>query len=182
MTTLYYHKCDDCLTPFSSTERIVDFCDCNGTVTFMGVVQGTNFVKTENRPPCDGRCTHACGPVCDCQCGGANHGSGKLVATIVHQGKVRATGLTEEDIERAQMFRKFRDIAEVLYNNKHITAISNAKARVYSDYTAYTAMQRDRRKLDSILGLRVYERRQKDLIKFIVDNKSFAPTQVPKSE
>ena len=64
--TLYYHKCNDCLTPFSSTERHIDFCDCNGSVEFMGVVQGDKYVKTENRSPCDGRCTHAHGPSCDC--------------------------------------------------------------------------------------------------------------------
>lgn len=35
---------------------------------------------TVNDTPCDGRCTSATGPNCDCSCGGRNHGLGKVAA------------------------------------------------------------------------------------------------------
>jgi hypothetical protein len=62
---LYYHKCLHCLTPFSSTEKKVDICDCEGPVILMGRVHGEKWEKVENRAPCDGRCTQASGPVCN---------------------------------------------------------------------------------------------------------------------
>lgn len=155
MSILYYHKCDDCLTPFSSTERRIDLCDCDGHVTFMGQVHGDKYVKTENRAPCDGRCTHACGPVCDCACGGVNHGTGRLVQTIVKEGKVKAIDFSEEDMLRAYKYRELRDFAI-----KQRDAITHA-------YDAIVA----RRQLDKIIGMRVYEPRQKALIDFIVKHK-----------
>lgn len=55
-------------------------CTCGGQVELMGVVRGQRLhVATELRCPCDGRCTHAKGPLCDCSCGGANHGTGRVV-------------------------------------------------------------------------------------------------------
>jgi len=95
---LHYHKCDDCLTAFTSTERKVDFCDCNGTVTCMGQVHGHVYQRTEDKPACDGRCTHASGPECDCPCSGATHGSAQVVHTVVAPGNIKAIGLTEADL------------------------------------------------------------------------------------
>lgn len=48
----------------------------------MGKVHRGRLVDVRYAPPCDGRCTNAQGPSCDCQCGGANHGSGRLVEVI----------------------------------------------------------------------------------------------------
>ena len=146
---LYYHKCHDCLTAFSSTEKKIDECDCGGAVFYMGQVHGDRFVKIEDRPACDGRCTHACGPSCDCACGGANHGTGKVVQTIVAEGKVKAQGLTEEDIERAQLYRKLRDYAYTL-----------------------NVSWKEKRKLDKIVDLKVYKNRNDKLIEFIKNNSS----------
>jgi len=155
MSILYYHKCDDCLTPFSSTERHIDLCDCDGHVTFMGQVQGDKYVKTENRAPCDGRCTHACGPICDCACAGANHGTGRLVQTIVKEGKVKAIDFSEEDMLRAYKYRELRNYAEGLY-----TAFFSAGTDPY-------AANRMRRELDKIESMRVYDPRLRALIAFI---------------
>lgn len=145
---LYYHKCNDCLTAFSSTEKKVDECDCGGAVLYMGQVHGNKYVKVEDRPACDGRCTHACGPSCDCACGGANHGTGKVVQTVVAEGKVKAVGLTEEDIERAQLYRKLRDYAYGL-----------------------TVSWREKRVLDKIVDMKVYVTRNNKLVDFIKRNK-----------
>jgi hypothetical protein len=160
-TTLYYHKCDDCLTPFSSTERHIDLCDCDGHVTFMGVVQGDKYVKTENRSPCDGRCTHACGPICDCQCGGANHGTGRLVQVVVKEGKVKAINFSEEDMLRAYKYRELRDYAEKLC---YSGTLGEFISRDRMDF-------RKRRELDKIVAMRVYNPRQQALVNFIVKYK-----------
>jgi hypothetical protein len=146
---LYYHKCHDCLTAFSSTEKKIDECDCGGSVFFMGQVHGDRYVKVEDRPVCDGRCTHACGPSCDCACGGANHGSGKVVQTIVAEGKVKAQGLSEEDVERAQVYRKLRDYAY-----------------------AMPLSWKDKRELDKIVELRVYKNRNEKLVQFITKHRT----------
>ncbi len=159
---LHYHKCNDCLTAFSSTERKIDFCDCNGLVTYMGQVHGTDYVKTEMKAACDGRCTHASGPVCDCQCGGLHHGTGKLVSTIVDQGKVKAVGLTEQDVERAHMFRKLRDYADKLYTNKYPE--DNGQWLERSDWRAKITMRKD---LDKIKKMKIYDARHKALVAFI---------------
>lgn len=165
---LYYHKCNDCLTPFSSTYKKVDLCDCGGDITFMGQVHGDKFVKTENRPPCDGRCTHACGPTCDCACGGANHGTGKLVSVVVHEGKIKANGLSVEDLLRAQKYRTLRDYAENQFKEIFATTLQQMAENHRVQYSEYRHMKSTRQELDNILSLRVYEKRQNKLLEFVV--------------
>lgn len=174
---LYYHKCNDCLTAFSSTERKIDYCDCNGDVSYMGQVHGDQYIKTEDRPPCDGRCTHASGPHCDCQCGGANHGTGKLVQTVVAQGKVKAVGLTEQDIERADMYRKLRDYADNIYTQRWCQESSGSGSnqqitsfrQQYGD--DYRLRIQAKRELDKIKKMKVYDARTKALVEFITKYK-----------
>ncbi len=168
---LYYHRCDDCLTTFTSLEKKVDFCDCNGTVTLMGQVQGNKYVRHEDRSPCDGRCTHASGPMCDCICNGANHGSGKVVQVVVKEGIVKVEGLTEQDVERAHTFRKLRDYAEGLFTTKWQASIDKRNRGEWMDRKEYVDMSRDRYNLDKIINMKVYDRRTKELIAFIAANK-----------
>ncbi len=54
----------------------------------MGKVSRNHLVNFMFAPPCDGRCTNARGPNCDCQCGGKNHGSQRLIETQINAGKV----------------------------------------------------------------------------------------------
>lgn len=98
-----YYKCIDCLSTFAinpdpdikynqSNKKIFKSeqnikCEC-GSIQFdkMGHVEKFNFVTGyHNECPCDGRCTNARGPNCDCQCGGENHGTGRTI-TITHYG------------------------------------------------------------------------------------------------
>lgn len=165
---LYYHKCNDCLTPFSSTERHIDLCDCEGKVTYMGVVQGDKYVKSENRAPCDGRCTHAHGPSCDCQCGGVNHGTGRVVMTVVKEGKVVVSDPSKDiydDMVRGYRFREMRNKAEELISKVFI-------GKSQWDHSVRVA----RNTLDKAIGLRVYERREKAILEFIVKYLKFLPS------
>lgn len=155
---LYYHKCNDCLTPFSSTEKHIDLCDCEGTVQFMGEVHGDKFIKTANRPACDGRCTHAHGPSCDCACGGANHGTGRTVQTIVSEGKVKVVDPQSDvydDMVRGYKFREIRDYAQNLYSSLFSLTPWDRSARLA------------KAQLNKALSLKLYDRRQQELINFI---------------
>ena len=161
---LHYHKCHDCLTAFSSHERKIDECDCGGQVFYMGQVHGDQYVKMEDRSACDGRCTDACGPSCDCKCGGANHGTGKMVQTVVANGKIKVVDLSEQDIQRAEVYRKLRNYAEMLYTTKF--AVDTGK-----DHNLWRLKIQNRRELDRINKLKVYAKRNQDLITFITTNK-----------
>jgi hypothetical protein len=87
----HFYRCKDCLTVATTTEEIkatydrnvmrIGHCGaCGGWIEYLGKVERNRLIHTEHLCPCDGRCTNATGPSCDCQCGGENHGSGKLVA------------------------------------------------------------------------------------------------------
>jgi hypothetical protein len=164
---LYYHKCNDCLTPFASTEQKIDLCDCEGEVTYMGIVQGDKYEKVENRPACDGRCTHAHGPCCDCQCGGVNHGTGRVVQTVVSEGKVKVIDPSADiydEMVKGYKFRELRDKAEELFT-KIFAGIQQW------DYEYRVA----RSELNKALEYRVYDRRQKAILDFVFKYLKFTP-------
>lgn len=175
---LFYHKCNDCLTAFSTVEKVVDFCDCNGSVTFMGEVQGDKYVKTENRSPCDGRCTHASGPHCDCMCGGVNHGTGKLVPVVIKEGKVCATNLSEEDVERAHVYRRFKAAAEEMFNKKYTSTLTKIAQQIWVDRAEYLACVRAQAQLEKICAMKVHNTRIQALMNFIVANKVNEDVQI----
>jgi hypothetical protein len=53
---------------FGRTKAPIIRCTCGGT---MG---GKRIVSTMSEHKCDARCTHSRGHVCECSCGGENHG------------------------------------------------------------------------------------------------------------
>jgi hypothetical protein len=138
----------------------------------MGEVQGDKYVKTENRPPCDGRCTHASGPHCDCACHGANHGSGKLVSVVIKEGKVCATNLSEEDVERAHVYRKMKAAAEETFNKKYTTTLANIAQNIWVDRAEYMACVRAQAQLEKICSMRVHNNRITALVNFVIANKA----------
>lgn len=101
MKRLHFYRCNDCLTVVTvdaelpmvydqktGGKRLTAVCDaCNGSFEYMGRTIGAFGRGLERqvgeRPVCDGRCTHARGPSCDCQCGGENHGAGVYVPVFV---------------------------------------------------------------------------------------------------
>lgn len=64
-------------------------CVCGGRLKLMGRVgPKRGLVRDEDRCACDGRCTNATGPSCDCSCRGANHGSQRLTPIVVDAGSL----------------------------------------------------------------------------------------------
>jgi hypothetical protein len=125
----------------------------------MGVVQGEKYVQTANRPACDGRCTGAHGPSCDCACNGVNHGTGRVVATVVKEGKVVVSDPSKDiydDMVRGYKFRELRDKAEQIF----AAAFGAMNKWLYPVRSA-------RYELDKAVGLRVYDRREKAILAFV---------------
>jgi hypothetical protein len=80
----HYYKCADCLSVVATADKVTPAPDCGlcgGAVEYMGEVgrDWSGLQKTRTVSVCDCRCTNAAGPRCDCQCGGVNHGSGRVV-------------------------------------------------------------------------------------------------------
>jgi hypothetical protein len=86
----WYVRCRDCLAVAAVEEdpHYGWLCGCGGELEIMGQVHRDRLVRPSYEVPCDGRCTGAVGPSCDCQCGGANHGSGRVVLVIRDAGAV----------------------------------------------------------------------------------------------
>lgn len=61
----------------------------------MGKVSRNRLINYQFAPPCDGRCTNARGPNCDCQCGGKNHGNQRLVEAQSDAGAIPKTIIKE---------------------------------------------------------------------------------------
>jgi hypothetical protein len=88
-----FWRCLDCLSVMATDGQLSEFqhyehgrgvtvalrCLCGGCLDHMGHVHRDRLVRTEYACPCDARCTNAPGPKCECQCGGANHGTGIVV-------------------------------------------------------------------------------------------------------
>ena len=91
MCERHYYRCVDCLSIAAAEGPAVlkGLCGlCAGKIEHMGRVQGVRLVKDSWECPCDGRCTSARGPRCDCPCGGKNHGSNMVVRVVRDAGPV----------------------------------------------------------------------------------------------
>lgn len=88
----HYYRCTDCLSIMAAEgkrlEETAKCGICGGRLWWMGQVEGVRLMKTSQACPCDGRCTGATGPKCDCSCGGENHGSGMVVTVVRDAGDV----------------------------------------------------------------------------------------------
>jgi hypothetical protein len=116
-TRRYFYRCNDCLTvavtevelkPVYNDRGYAEYatCDaCGGNCEYMGKTSGSFMVRTQLECPCDGRCTGAIGPSCDCSCGGENHGSGRLVEVVVEVGKLPRLKIAPDACKKAEEFR-----------------------------------------------------------------------------
>lgn len=94
----HFFRCLDCLSVAAVDNPVPDRgwrqrytieCGaCGGLLDHMGEVSGRSLIQRRTGCPCDGRCTGAIGPNCECSCGGENHGTGRLVEIIKGVGPV----------------------------------------------------------------------------------------------
>ena len=103
----HFYRCSDCLSIVVTEDKIPETRDetgynpklratcsaCGGNVEYMGetryTVGGQEYALrnvTGYKAICDGKCTNATGPNCDCICGGENHGTGRIVPVYTESG------------------------------------------------------------------------------------------------
>ena len=138
-----FYRCGDCLSVVAVDGRRQRLsCACGGTLEHMGRVEGDRLTKTQYLCPCDGRCTGALGPNCDCQCGGANHGSGRVVEVQVDAGRA---------VVRPQNWGQAQRIAE-----EYRRAVNTARARGVSLWrlNAAAGVKTHRKRMEMLNGYR----------------------------
>lgn len=109
----WFWRCRDCLTVVAvEAELSVNWNNtthraehpacglCGGEMKSMGRVQRDRLVNDTTACACDGRCTGATGPNCDCRCGGENHGTGRVVAVTIDAGKVPVVRVPDSEKSR----------------------------------------------------------------------------------
>lgn len=150
--TKQYFRCTDCLAPMviKTTERRMKagcpYCGGND-IEHMGTVGPKDITRETVGCPCDNRCIFASGPVCDCQCCGANHGDGYSVivqvtgetAKIVPQSK-RAMDKQPEYLMAGTAFRVAMDLYNKSWDNKfgpYMQRRNNGEWLQGGDWSAY---------------------------------------------
>jgi len=115
---LYYWRCADCLDPVTVREKVTGplLCGaCGGSMEYLGRVARDRLVVEAQVCACDHRCTGAIGPMCDCHCGGVNHGTGREVTVIRDAGPVPRLSPQRDAArlrQRAEEYRRLRGEAE----------------------------------------------------------------------
>lgn len=115
----HFYRCSDCLSVVATDAKIHAvqvppsyLCSygecgaCGGHIEYLGEVCRDRLVRRELRVPCDARCTGASGPHCECQCGGENHGSNRLVEVIVESGRLLRFMVPENARARGEAYRE----------------------------------------------------------------------------
>ncbi len=168
--TRYYYRCSDCLSTVVLEEKLsVVECACGGRLEFLGpVTDEGRWKRIEERPPCDGRCTGARGPKCDCSCGGKNHGTQFLVTVERDGGVARVHPPDPEAIRRAEEYRagitRVRQVLARTFGYQYERFI--ARQYVHSE-TAYWFMRNVHAELQAISRLRTHTARMRRLAELV---------------
>lgn len=137
----FCYRCSDCLF-VSFTEELtkdsLECAGCGGKIEYMGRVapKWNRLFTVETRCACDGRCTGALGPCCDCSCGGVNHGTGAVVKIVRDLGAVPKLSARDADAQYA---------AAVEYRR----AVEAAKGRMEAEFGALLDDYREGRRIIS---------------------------------
>jgi len=163
-----FYRCLDCLTVFTTeTKETNPLCGiCQGKTEYLGEVNGGKLYKYHYETPCDGRCTHATGPECECSCGGANHGSGKLVkvATVNNIPVLQA-----ENPKALEIATEYRKLVESVRNAIHAQPFYEdfRRGNYIKDKAAWWKIESSRRKLSKAASYKTHSRRMKELNKIL---------------
>lgn len=129
MVNRFCYKCSDCLAVFFvEPAEAVGFakatpaveCACGGLAELMGRVSrdNTRILSEGYACACDGRCTGARGPLCDCHCGGVNHGTGAVVPVVTDVTRKVPKALNKANAEVAKEFHEAVAAAEARIESK----------------------------------------------------------------
>lgn len=135
----FFYRCADCLSvmaidaelrwilrpdaeqpyPAANVYMLGKCGACGGYLEFMGKVERNRLVRTEERSPCDARCTHARGPSCDCKCGGMNHGSGLWVTVTIDAGGIPVANVAPFAMSQARAYRELYAAVKEAINERY---------------------------------------------------------------
>jgi hypothetical protein len=167
-----YYRCHDCLHVFALDEVTVQYqlrCKCGGSIQFMGTVKGDSLVRVEHRTPCDERCTSARGPVCNCRCCAANHGTKLVLKVTINAGKVPPLDLGHDSLLRGETYRGDYLAALDAWRVRHLDNFNRKMSGQWlsgPEFQLYLEGRRARNRLDKIRDMKVYSTRQKKLREF----------------
>jgi|GEM_PF-6649859 hypothetical protein len=185
ISELHYFRCDDCLSAMTVKDSALPgqaktcegFCVCGGPVHYIGRVHESWYEKIGQKAPCDGRCTRASGPACNCRCMGKNHGTGKLVDVVVEEGKIRVTSFDQESIDKGNAWRALRE--EFSREFERVWGEMMTASKSYScSYTQRYDFQKYAELFDKALKMRVYSRRLKRVEALLNELKASEPVAV----
>lgn len=171
----YFFRCFECLSvsAIDSIERLgYDFkaicgaCKDSRPIEFMGQVKRDHLIKEELRCPCDGRCTSATGPQCDCKCSGKNHGSNALVIVEIDAGPIPVI-TPRAPIAARMRVKEFRDAFAAAENRLPGRAERDRKAAGErlnaADFETYLRYRDARARLRRIEQMKSHPARMKAL-------------------
>lgn len=173
-TNRWYVRCTDCLAVGVLLEQPTHDLQCGtcgGKIESMGKVSFVNGIKhlTEevHKCPCDARCTHAIGPQCDCPCGGANHGTGRVI-TVVHDLGVAPKCVMPEAEVRLQVANEYREAFQKLIGRLNALNVEydrrrNLRQWPYLPDAEYSMLVTFRKLKVKIAKMRVHKARMKVL-------------------
>jgi hypothetical protein len=115
----HFYRCIDCLSVVATEAKIHPVqippsyayscgeCGaCGGRIEYLAEVCRDHWQRKELRVPCDARCTGAIGPHCECQCGGENHGSNRMVEVVVETGKLPRVMIPSDARAKGEAYRE----------------------------------------------------------------------------
>lgn len=172
-----FFRCLDCLAVFAveyeSLRNIPRYetyeCSCGGRIENMGDVRMDRLVKEHEMTACDERCTSARGPVCNCHCGGANHGTHRTVTVSYDCGPVPRVQIGETNEAAGRSFRDQFKAAEAAWKKRYAEIIklrNRMRWMPAADYARYAKCQADYRLLRKLEIMKVYSLRQRKLWQF----------------
>ena len=169
---LYYWKCNECLYAFTLKEGIrPDVCSCGSTkLESMGRVRKSHYERTDVHAPCDERCTNAQGPLCDCGCHGCNHGTKRLVQTVIRDGKVVVVDFDEKYITQGQEFRQALKLATERFEKKFGEDLTKyRKGEWLKERNKWWQIRSADMLLRKIANYKLHKKRVEELTTFLVD-------------
>lgn len=143
---LLYIRCKDCLSTYTVNRHEVEqsfpcpfFCSCGGDIKVLGRVvdeaaerekkaaeaaKEGKFVEVKERAICDGKCTHAVGPLCSCKCCAKYHGTGLVVQVVVKEGKIVIKDVDAKAIANAREWRETKLKMDAVINARFPSTVA----------------------------------------------------------
>ena len=176
---LLYIRCKDCLSTYTVNRHEVEqsfpcpfFCSCGGDIKVLGRVvdeaaerekkaaeaaKEGKFIQVKERAICDGKCTHAVGPLCSCTCCAKYHGTGLVVQVVIKEGKITIKDVDAKAVANAKEWRETKAKLNAIMTEKFPTSMAYdawRKSRIgtrpsysYEEYRGFNNAQKEMEKM-----------------------------------